>query len=124
MLFLEPARFLNALDLVGRKVDVLYIPGLAERPPPTPAVYIPLGVWALKQPLCSHLHKITNKPVFYMLLAPYDFAAGQRHYLCNWKGQALKISTFWGQMATPCARCHFRPQKISFLSACPFQLPE
>jgi len=56
MLFLEPARFLNALDLVGRKVDVLYIPGLAERPPPTPAVYIPLGVWALKQPLCSHLH--------------------------------------------------------------------
>ena len=24
--------------------------------------------------------------LFYMALAPYDFAAGQRHYLGNWKG--------------------------------------
>ena len=63
--FLEPARFLNAPDLAGCKVNVLYDPGLAERPPPpTPAVYIPVGVWALKQPLCSHLHKITNESVF------------------------------------------------------------
>ena len=38
------------------------------------------GGGALKQ-LCSHLHKITNEPVFYMMLAPYDFDAGQRHYL-------------------------------------------
>ena len=92
MHFLEPTRFLNAPDLAGCKVNVPYNPGLAERPLPTPAVYIPVGVWALKQPLWSHLHKITNEPVFYMMLAPYDFAAGQRHYLGNWKGQALKIS--------------------------------
>ena len=74
MHFLEPARFLNAPDLVGRKVNILYHPSLAERPPPTSAVYIPVGVWALKQPLCSHLHKITNEPVDYMALGPYDFA--------------------------------------------------
>ena len=61
---LEPARFLNAPDLVGCKINVLYDPGIAERPLPTPAVYIAVGVWALKQPLCSHLHKITNEPVF------------------------------------------------------------
>ena len=36
MHFLESARFLNALDLAGRKVNVLYDPGLAQRPPPTP----------------------------------------------------------------------------------------
>ena len=34
MHFLEPAWFLNALDLAGRKVNVLYDPGLAEKPPP------------------------------------------------------------------------------------------
>jgi len=32
----------------------------------------------------------------YMVLAPYDFASGQRHNLGNWKGQALKILTFLG----------------------------
>jgi len=31
---------------------------------------------------------------FYIALAPYDFAAGQRHYLGNWKGLALKILNF------------------------------
>ena len=36
MHFLEAARFLNALVLAGHKVNVLYNPGLAERPPPTP----------------------------------------------------------------------------------------
>ena len=45
-----------------------------QRDPPTPAVYKRVGVWDLKQPLCSYLHKITNKPVDYMALAPYDFA--------------------------------------------------
>ena len=60
MPFLEPARFLNARDLVWHNVNVLYDPGLSKRPPPTPAVYIPVGVWAQKQPLCSHLHQITN----------------------------------------------------------------
>jgi len=62
MHFLEAAQFLNALVLAVRL------------PPPTTAV------WALKQPLCSHLHKITNEPVDYMALGPYDFDAGQRHY--------------------------------------------
>jgi len=56
-----------------------------------------VGVWALKQPVCSHLHKITNEPVFYMALALYDFAVGQRHYLSNWKGWAMKVSTFMAQ---------------------------
>ena len=36
MHFLEPARFLNTLDLAGGKVNVLYDPGLAQRHPPTP----------------------------------------------------------------------------------------
>ena len=31
----------------------------------------------LAQPLCSHLHKITNEPFFYIALAPYDFAANR-----------------------------------------------
>ena len=48
MHFLEP---LNAPDLAGHKVNVLYDPGLAERP--------------LKQPLCSHLQKIT-KVILYL----------------------------------------------------------
>ena len=52
MHFLEAARFLNAPVLAGRKVKVLYTPGLAARFPPLPT--------ALKQPLCSHVHKITN----------------------------------------------------------------
>ena len=73
MYFLEVARFLNAPDLAGRKVCFLPRCGTLR-----PAV----GVWALKQ-LCSHLHKITNEPVFYMALAPYDFDVGQRHYLGN-----------------------------------------
>ena len=34
MHFLEPAQFLNAPDLAGRKVNVLYDPGLAQTPPP------------------------------------------------------------------------------------------
>ena len=85
MHFLEPAQFINAPDLLGHKVNVLYNPGLAERPPPTSAVYIPVGVWALKQPLCSHLQKITNETVF--------------------------VQLFGGQMATRCACCHFRPPK-------------
>jgi len=55
--FLEAAQFLNAPVLAGRKVNILYVPGLA-------------AVWALKQPLCSHLHKITNVPVDYMALGP------------------------------------------------------
>ena len=41
MHFLEPALFHNAPDLAGRKVNVLYDPGLPMRPPPTTAVYIP-----------------------------------------------------------------------------------
>ena len=67
MHFLEAGRFLNALDLAGRKVNLLYAPqksavsadSQVDRLPPPPH-----SVWALKQPLCSHLHKITNEPVF------------------------------------------------------------
>ena len=41
MHFLEAAQFLNAPVLAGRKVNVLYDPGLAARPPPTStAVYM------------------------------------------------------------------------------------
>ena len=58
MHFLEPAGFLNAPDLAGCKVNVLYAPLWVLRPA--------VGVWALKQPLCSHMHKITNESVFYM----------------------------------------------------------
>ena len=54
MHFLEPARFLNAPDLAGCKG--YFMPGCGSLCPA-------LGVWALKQ-LCSHLHKITNEPVF------------------------------------------------------------
>ena len=36
MHFLEAARFLNAPVLAGRKVNVLYVPGLAVRLPPPP----------------------------------------------------------------------------------------
>ena len=39
--FLEPAQFLNAPDLAGRKVNVLYDPGLAARPHPPTANYTP-----------------------------------------------------------------------------------
>ena len=96
MFFLEAARFLNAPVLAGHKVNDFYNPGLAARPPPTTAVYKQQSGWALKQPLCSHLHKITNEPVFYMALAPYDFDAGQRHYLGHWKVWAMKVKTFLG----------------------------
>ena len=79
MHFLEAARFLNAPVLAGLKVNVLYAPGLAAR--------LPLS-------LCSHLNKITNESVDYMALGPYDFAAGQRHYLGLWKDWAMKVSPF------------------------------
>ena len=36
MHFLEPPRFLSAPDLAGCKVNLLYDPGLAQRPPSTP----------------------------------------------------------------------------------------
>ena len=71
MHFLEAAQFLNDQVLARRKVNVLYAPGLTVRLPPTTAV------WALKQPLCSHLHKITNEPVDYMVLAPYVLLRGK-----------------------------------------------
>ena len=49
MHFLDAARFLNAQVLAWRKVNLSLRPAV--------------GVWALKQP-CSHLHQITNEPVF------------------------------------------------------------
>ena len=73
MHFLEASGFLDAPVLAGPNVNVLHNPGLAGRP------------------LCSHLHKITNEPIFLYGACPFDFDAGQRHYLGNWKGWALKI---------------------------------
>ena len=104
MHFLEGIWFPNAPDLAGHKVNNVYFTHRCG------SLWTAVGVWALKQ-LCSHLHKITNEPVFYMALAPYDFDAGQRHYLGNWKGWALKISTFLGSNCTRCCSCNFRAQK-------------
>ena len=71
-----------------------------------------MGVWALKKPVCSRLHKITNEPVDYMAFAHYDFDEGQRHYVGNWKGWALKIKTF----PVP-ASCHLAPKSRGSLIA-------
>ena len=38
--------------------------------------YIPVGVWALKQPMCSHLHKNSNQTVDYMALGFMSFLRG------------------------------------------------
>ena len=78
MHFLEAAWFLNAPVLAGCKVNFTLRPGV--------------GVWALKQPLCSHLHKITNEPDFYMALAPYAFDEG----LCSSCLRAKKSLDFHG----------------------------
>ena len=53
--FLEAARFLNTPVLAGRKVNVLYALLIC--------IKFPMNLF------------------FNMALAPYDFAAGQRHYL-------------------------------------------
>jgi len=88
MHFLQPARFLNTPDLAGRKVNVLYDPGLSDRPP------------------------------------PYDFDAGQRHYLGNWKARALKISTFfWAKWKLAALVAISGPKKVEIFRARPFQLP-
>jgi hypothetical protein len=42
----------------------------------------------------THVHKITNVPVFYMALGLYDFGAGK-----SITGWALKSQLFWAQMA-------------------------
>ena len=108
MHFIEAARFLNPLVLAGSKVNVIYAPGLTAR------LLLPTtAVWALKQPLCSHLYKITNEPVDYMVLGPYDFAAGQRHYLGHWKGWAMKVSTFFGPNSSRLARAVSGPNCLS-----------
>ena len=64
MHFLEAPGFLNAPVVAGRKVNYTLCPGFSTETPThfTPGPY---SVWALKQPLCSHLHKITNEPIFY-----------------------------------------------------------
>ena len=55
--------------------------------------------------------KLPMNLFFYMALAPYDFDAGQRHYLDHWKGWAMKVSTFLGPtlqmarvMSLPCIK--------------------
>ncbi len=42
----------------------------------------------------THVHKITNVPVFYMELGLNDFDAGTIHYEGHWKGWALKLRLF------------------------------
>ena len=76
MHFHEPARFLNALDLAGRKVNVIYSP-----------LWV-FGPWNNSVLICI---KLSMNLFVYMALAPYDFDAGQRHYFGNWKGQAMKV---------------------------------
>ena len=66
---LSRTRFLNAPGLAGRKVNLLYAPLWVFTPS--------CGCLGPEQQLCSHLHKIINEPVFYMVLGPYDFAAGK-----------------------------------------------
>ena len=51
-----------------------------------------------------------------MALAPYDFAAGQRHYLGNWKGWVLKISTFLGPNGNLLPSLPFQAPKKSWFS--------
>ena len=55
-----------------------------------------------------------------MVLAPYDFAAGQRHYLGNWKKRALKISTFCGPNGSSLRSLSFQaPKKSQFSGPAP-----
>ena len=71
MHFLEPAQFLNAPDLAGHKVNAghkVYFTACCGSVRPA------VGVLALKK-LCSHLHKITNEPVFLYGDAPFYFHA-------------------------------------------------
>ena len=78
MYFLEPARFLNAPDLAGHKVNVLYDPGLAETPPTPHQDRKVFGPWNNHSVLICI--KLPKNLYFYTALAPYDFATGQRHY--------------------------------------------
>ena len=73
MHFLEPAWFLNAPDLAGRKVNVLYAP-LWVFTPRCGCLHPAVGVWALKQPLCSH-YKWTS--IFIWSLPIYFFGPKQ-----------------------------------------------
>ena len=88
MHFLEPAWFLNTLDLAGSKVNVLYNPGLAEKPPLQLFTYLwVFGPWNNHSVLiCIKLPM--NLFFFYMALAPYDLLRGKD---ITW---AMKVSTF------------------------------
>jgi len=58
---------------------ILYHPGLAARlPRPHYSCLHTVKCFGPETTTLLHLHKITNEPgFFYLLLAPYDFAAGQ-----------------------------------------------
>ena len=125
MHFLEPARFLNAPYSAGRKDNLLYDPGLAQRPPPTAhqgrKVFGPRNNHSVL--ICI---KLPMNLLFYMALAPYDFDVGQRHYmggLGHWKGLAMKVLTFLGQNSSRFARAVSGPKKVSTFMAQPFQWP-
>ena len=88
MYFLEPAQFRNAPDLAGRKLNVLNNPGLAKRPPPL-QLFTYLWVFGAQN---NHSVLICIKlpmNLFFYGMGCYDFAAGQRHYVGNLKGQAV-----------------------------------
>ena len=54
----------------------------------------------------------------------YDFDAGQCHYAGNWKGQALKIKTFFGPWNRMSDReCVLAPKKPKFLGPAPSNCP-
>ena len=55
---------------------------------------------------------MTNEPVFYMALAPYDFEAWQRHYTGHWKGWAMNVETFLGPETARAKRELFGPKKV------------
>ena len=104
MHFLEVARFLNAPVLSGCKVNVWgkdITRAIGRGGPWISRLFWGLkwqwaqrvAIWPQESPLCSRLHKITG---WLYGAGRYDFDAGQRHYLGNWKGRALKISPVLG----------------------------
>ena len=122
MHFLEPTWFLNAPDLAGRKVNVLYDPGLAQRPPPLHTRAIKWSVWAMKQPLCSHLHKITNEPVCLYGSCPLWFCCRAKTLLRQLEGAGPENLDFFGakwQLAALIAISGLK--KVSIFRARPFQ---
>jgi hypothetical protein len=58
----------------------------------------------------THVHKIIYVPVVYMELGLNDFDAGTIHYVCHWKGWALKSRLFWALKWQRAKRVPFGPK--------------